>query len=310
MTKREALNGKPYAGNPHVRFDEGEAASTATSRRGSLLYKTVHKSRRVNKSSIGAIAAMFFAPMMLCAAEFTVPESGIFEVTDENNLSDNRLDIAGDAELKLSGTVTDGTFPLKLNLRFTAAATLTVVADNCESVRMTGCVRDGSGNAMISFPQGVKSFVMGNTKVVWDGTNFPVLQSDVSFADEEGKLVFTNDVTVAKRVSCNWVAAKGSRLVLMAKHAIADGDFALTDYNVHIAQRESFANGAKITVPDERMLIIRPFSFADSTTGALSGNNASITNNIELAGGSIRHYNNNSINGLTGTISGDQQSKA
>ena len=38
MTKREALNGKPYAGNPHVRFDEGEAASTATSRRGSLLY--------------------------------------------------------------------------------------------------------------------------------------------------------------------------------------------------------------------------------------------------------------------------------
>jgi len=38
VTKREALNGKPYAGNPHVRFDEGEAASTATSRRGSLLY--------------------------------------------------------------------------------------------------------------------------------------------------------------------------------------------------------------------------------------------------------------------------------
>ena len=24
MTKREALNGKPYAGNPHIRFDEGE----------------------------------------------------------------------------------------------------------------------------------------------------------------------------------------------------------------------------------------------------------------------------------------------
>ena len=30
MTKREALNGKPYAGNPNVRFDEGEAASTCT----------------------------------------------------------------------------------------------------------------------------------------------------------------------------------------------------------------------------------------------------------------------------------------
>jgi len=39
VTTGKALNGKPYAGNPHVRFDEGEAASTATSRRGSLLYK-------------------------------------------------------------------------------------------------------------------------------------------------------------------------------------------------------------------------------------------------------------------------------
>ena len=37
VTKRESFNGKPYAGNPHVWFDEGEAASTATSRRGSLL---------------------------------------------------------------------------------------------------------------------------------------------------------------------------------------------------------------------------------------------------------------------------------
>jgi hypothetical protein len=33
---REVLNGKPYAGNPHVWFDEGEAAS-ATPSRGSLL---------------------------------------------------------------------------------------------------------------------------------------------------------------------------------------------------------------------------------------------------------------------------------
>ena len=38
MTKREALNGKPYAGNPHVRFDEGEVALAAAPRRGSLLY--------------------------------------------------------------------------------------------------------------------------------------------------------------------------------------------------------------------------------------------------------------------------------
>ena len=39
MTTLKALHGKLYAGNPHVRFDEGEVASAAMPRRGSLLYK-------------------------------------------------------------------------------------------------------------------------------------------------------------------------------------------------------------------------------------------------------------------------------
>ena len=75
--------------------------------------KSVHKSRRMLRSSIGAMVAMFFAPMVLCAAELTVPESGIFEVTDENNLAENRLDISGDTfsgdgnvELCVNGDVT------------------------------------------------------------------------------------------------------------------------------------------------------------------------------------------------------------
>ena len=41
-----ALRGKPDAGNPHVRFDEGEVAPAATPRRGSLLYKEVKKSTK------------------------------------------------------------------------------------------------------------------------------------------------------------------------------------------------------------------------------------------------------------------------
>ena len=39
MATGKAFDGKPYAGNPHVRFDEGEVAPAATPRRGSLLYK-------------------------------------------------------------------------------------------------------------------------------------------------------------------------------------------------------------------------------------------------------------------------------
>ena len=41
MATGKALNGKPYAGNPHVRFDEGEVAPAVTPRRGSLLHKIV-----------------------------------------------------------------------------------------------------------------------------------------------------------------------------------------------------------------------------------------------------------------------------
>ena len=44
MTKREAINGKPYAGNPHVRFDEREVVS-ATPWHGSLLYKILIKKK-------------------------------------------------------------------------------------------------------------------------------------------------------------------------------------------------------------------------------------------------------------------------
>ena len=38
MTTGKAVNENPHAGNPHVRFDEGEVASAATPRRESLLY--------------------------------------------------------------------------------------------------------------------------------------------------------------------------------------------------------------------------------------------------------------------------------
>ena len=49
MATGKALNGKPYAGNPHVRFDEGEVAPAATPRRGSLLYKSEEIKRLVAK---------------------------------------------------------------------------------------------------------------------------------------------------------------------------------------------------------------------------------------------------------------------
>ena len=51
-----ALRGKPYAGNPHVRFDEGEVAPAATPRRGSLLYKKLMAMLVVAVLAAGAFA--------------------------------------------------------------------------------------------------------------------------------------------------------------------------------------------------------------------------------------------------------------
>ena len=57
MTTGKALNGKPYAGNPHVRFAEGEVASAAMPRRGSLLYK-MHALSFVSVVSFAAFTAV------------------------------------------------------------------------------------------------------------------------------------------------------------------------------------------------------------------------------------------------------------
>ena len=66
MATGKALNGKPYAGNPHVRFDEGEVASAATPRRGSLLYKR--------------LPVLVLAGALACGAQATsVPLHGVYE---------------------------------------------------------------------------------------------------------------------------------------------------------------------------------------------------------------------------------------
>ena len=66
MATGKALNGKPYAGNPHVRFDEGEVAPAATPRRGSLLYRS--KMRRI-QAILLPFAALGVAQALLAAVQ-------------------------------------------------------------------------------------------------------------------------------------------------------------------------------------------------------------------------------------------------
>ena len=79
MATEKALNGKAYAGNPHVRFDEGEVASTATPRRGSLLYnKTVHDITNAHKKLV---------PMVTLSCLLLFAVKGGAEVVYENDFS-------------------------------------------------------------------------------------------------------------------------------------------------------------------------------------------------------------------------------
>jgi hypothetical protein len=71
VTKKESLNVKSYARNPHVRFDEGKSASTATSRRGSLLYKKL----AMMIGAAAAIAACTAIPMAANAAYTSVVQT-------------------------------------------------------------------------------------------------------------------------------------------------------------------------------------------------------------------------------------------
>ena len=82
MATGKALNGKPYVGNPHVRFDEGEVASAATPRRGSLLYK-----HSIMFAAIAALCAAI-APALSRAATLTHRWS-FNGTTDAANLADS-----------------------------------------------------------------------------------------------------------------------------------------------------------------------------------------------------------------------------
>ena len=80
MATGKALDGKPYAGNPHVRFDEGEVAPAAKPRRGSLLYRTL----------CGTIlAAAVFA--VTCANSATVADENADQVNEEAAVFEGKI---------------------------------------------------------------------------------------------------------------------------------------------------------------------------------------------------------------------------
>ena len=100
--KNAALSGKPYAGNPHVRFDEGEVAS-AKPRRGSLLYNI--RSKMTGSLLAGVVFAVGFAT---AAPYYEIPEGDAAAlVTALNELAAIEYNSRTDAKIVLLGGVYD-----------------------------------------------------------------------------------------------------------------------------------------------------------------------------------------------------------
>ena len=98
--KNAALSGKPYAGNPHVRFDEGEVAS-AKPRRGSLLYKTSAGILGVAMMSASCAFASFDVDT-IAFYPFTDQDVGVQAATGDSLT--NAVSEAYPATVKLFGT--------------------------------------------------------------------------------------------------------------------------------------------------------------------------------------------------------------
>ena len=271
----------------------------------------------------GVVMAGVFAciPLVSSAVTYSVSTNETFTLDSASttNAAGNRLDVYGSATLKLTGTATNGAFPLRLGIRFTTAAAnavLTVdatdVAD-CTSIRMTGDTRDNSGSATIALPSGVGEFVIGATSRRYsDELSFPSFEPDVSFAGE-GAVVFTNDVAVAKLPTCDWRVANGARVATLGPGALGSGDFSLSSYDVELCNTASFDSGATVTVPSGRTLYVRPCKFDNVYTGTWVGINTYnttgagyIANNVVLggAGAKVSYFNNNDIYGIGRTVSG------
>ena len=151
------------------------------------------------------------APMLSMAAAINVAADSEYELAAADNVVGNTLNIAGNATLKLNGSVTDGMFTLNPAITFTGAGTLTVDASaltGCTAIRMVNHVRDAAANGqgVIAFPAGISEVVFGSTSRAGDGAlnnsttprSFPAFEADVTFAEAGGVLAFTNAVSLVK----------------------------------------------------------------------------------------------------------------
>ena len=266
-----------------------------------------------------AVVAAFCAASSF-GATIEIAADAEHELTSTENAVDNILNVAGNATLKLAGSVTDGTFTLNPAILFSGAGTLTIDTSGltgCTAIRMVNHVRDAAANGqgVIAFPAGIAQAVFGSTsRSSARGLNnsttpraFPAFEADVSFVEAGGLFVFTNDVSLARLPATgDYVIREGARIALFGKELLGAGNYTLTNFDIQICDINSFSEGATVTVPDGRTLYVRPGKLKNATSSDWDGQSLLVTNNIVLDGpdASLRFQNNN-VPGLVGDVTGE-----
>ena len=149
MATGKALDGKPYAGNPHVRFDEGEVAPAATPRRGSLLYKRLARLCIVGGVFTGA-SAMFASGATWTNSVANTPDTK-YLWSASGNWQDGAVGGDGDSvEIKPSNNV--------FILKDTSAAPLKISGSNGKAFLLGGLTVRGTSSETAGITGGINIY--------------------------------------------------------------------------------------------------------------------------------------------------------
>ena len=155
--KNAALRGKPGAGNPRIRFDEGEVAPTATPRCGSLLDRNITDALRRAVSLCGCLVASFLALALAAlspsdAYAGTLPRGTKFVEYIESSGTQwiNTGFSPSNANVRIEVTYQFATLPAVGTLRYIFGSCFQVNQTNYDCIRFQYAV-GSAGNCFIGF---------------------------------------------------------------------------------------------------------------------------------------------------------------
>ncbi len=288
MATGKTLNGKPYAGNPHVRFDEGEVASTATPRRGSLLYKNLQKAMN-GMSGIAALVAVAIcaaASLTSFAADRTI--SADYALTADETVdgvltvdSGATVDLAGHnltvKGLAGGGTITSGKYSLDTSVPVPEIVSGESIFWLDASASDTLTIEDGLVKAWASRKgSNVAKYLVGScTYPSFDDTTYGIPVVDFGAAGSKKDLAFDAIGTlrtvflvtkIQKMQNAFWLAAPNLGSSVYPFHRGDNGTYAATYSNIARTWNGTMQANMTTEAPDDTSFIVAAIETKSNST--------------------------------------------